>query len=140
MNINSAVIPCPSRSPFGGMLPSYVLAAANGLGSPPGGIPAGIGVMPHVGSLPSAMSPRLPASSALYEPEMRPRGGGGSGGAGGGGGGDGGGGEGGLSRVSSALSNASSPSVASVESLRMKAKEHSAELGVQQFHERSLAV
>ncbi|GFS21786.1 retinal homeobox protein Rx1-like isoform X1 [Elysia marginata] len=141
------------RSPFSGMLPSYVLAAANGLSSPSAGMPAaaaaaaaaGMGVMPHVGSLPSAMSPRLPASSALYEPELRSRGnsiGGGSGsGDGSVGGSGGGGGDGGVNnRVSSALSSPNSPSVASVESLRKKAKEHSAELGVQQFHERSLAV
>ena len=111
------------------MLPSYVLAAANGLSSPS----AGMGGIPHVGSLPAAMSPRLPAPSALYDSELRSRSGSGADcGSGGGGGIEG--------RVSSSLSNTSSQSVASVESLRAKAKEHSVELGVQQFHERSLAV
>ncbi|RUS86050.1 hypothetical protein EGW08_006204 [Elysia chlorotica] len=115
------------RSPFGGMLPSYVLAAANGLSSPPGGM----GMLPHVGSLPAAMSPRLAAPSVLYDSDLRSRGASG---------GDVGAASGTDGRVSSSLSSTSSQSVASVESLRAKAKEHSAELGVQQFHERSLAV
>ncbi|GFO20145.1 homeobox protein arx [Plakobranchus ocellatus] len=126
------------RSPFGGMIPSYVLAAANGLANPPAGIPPGMGVIPHVGSLPASMSPRLPASSAMYESELRSRGNGGA--AGGEDGGGGGGGEGGASGMASTPCSTSSPSAASVESLRMKAKEHSAELSVQQFHERGMAV
>lgn len=50
------------RSPFGGLVPGYVLAAANGLGGQAGG---GVPLLPHLGGLNAPMSPRLAAS--LYE-------------------------------------------------------------------------
>ncbi|XP_012941839.1 aristaless-related homeobox protein-like [Aplysia californica] len=96
------------RSPFGGLIPGYVLATSNGLsnGLPSPGTMAA--VMPPFGNLPPGMSPRLPTSHPpphhMFDSAE-------------------------LHSGASHRSSNSPPSVSSssVESLRMKAKEHSAE-------------
>ncbi|KAH9491745.1 Retinal homeobox protein Rx1 [Bulinus truncatus] len=88
-----------ARSPFGGFIHGYMLHTANGLRNP-GALPGGPQLIPPFAGVPSSLSPRLQATSNLYDSDMRNSGSGGN-----------------------PIGNSSS----SVEALRLKAKEHSAE-------------
>ncbi|CAL1548662.1 unnamed protein product, partial [Lymnaea stagnalis] len=98
LTVAQAAAAYSSRSPFGGLIHGYMLHTSNGLTNP-GTMPTAVSLIPTLPGVPNSMSPRLPNSNTSYEPDMRSSGCG---------------------------STTMAATTSSVESLRLKAKEHTA--------------